>query len=421
MAPPTEAVQGHTLQDLLDGRLPDDRGRFGDFGGRFVPETLMPAITHLERGAREALADPEFLRELESQLKHWVGRPTPLSKADGLADAWNAAEVWLKREDLTHTGAHKINNGLGQALLAQRLGATRVVAETGAGQHGVAAAAGCARVGLPCTVYMGEIDVARQAPNVQRMRMLGAEVVSVTTGDRTLRAAIDEALRDWVRDPEGTYYLIGSVVGPHPYPWLVRELQTVVGKEARAQVIERAQALPDLVAACVGGGSNAIGLFHGFLADADVQILGLEAGGTSTRIGHNAATIVNGRPGVLHGAHTTLIQTDDGQIIDTESISAGLDYPGVGPEHAFLHSVGRVEYSAVSDAEALAAVDECCLREGILPALESAHALAGARAWSLDNPGSRILIGLSGRGDKDLATLIERSDTSSDTQAGADV
>ena len=393
-----------TLDRLLDGSLPDERGRFGEYGGRFVPETLMGALTRLEAGAKEALADPGFGARLASELRDWVGRPTPLSLAEGLSEAWGA-EVWLKREDLTHTGAHKINNAIGQALLAMRLGARRVVAETGAGQHGVAAAAACARLGIPCRVYMGEVDVARQAPNVLRMQALGTEVVSVTTGDRTLRAAIDEAIRDWVSDPEGSYYLIGSVVGPHPYPWLVRELQTVIGREARDQIMTQRGGLPDAIAACVGGGSNAIGLFHGFLADEDVRILGFEAGGQGAALGENAATIEHGRPGVLHGAHTLLIQDPHGQIVDTESVSAGLDYPGVGPEHAFLHHIGRVEYRQVGDSAALAAVMECCRCEGILPALESAHALAGAKEWAREHPGGMILIGLSGRGDKDLETL----------------
>jgi tryptophan synthase beta chain len=392
------------LEDLLSGALPDERGRFGPYGGRFVPETLMPAITRLERGAREALADPEFRARLTAELEDWIGRPTPLTRAARLSGAWEA-DVWLKREDLTHTGAHKINNAIGQALLAKRLGAIRVVAETGAGQHGVASAAACARLGLPCTVYMGEVDAARQAPNVLRMRTLGAEVIEVKTGDRTLRAAIDEALRDWVSNPQQTYYLIGSVVGPHPYPWLVREFQRVIGDESRDQIQHRAGGLPDLVAACVGGGSNAIGLFHAFLGDESVEIRGFEAGGIGPELGENAATLVHGEPGVLHGAYTPLIQDAHGQIIDTESISAGLDYPGVGPEHAFLHEIGRVGYESVSDDEALAAVQECCRMEGILPALESAHALAGARRWAAAHPGARILIGLSGRGDKDLETL----------------
>lgn len=406
------AAHPATLAALLEGRLPDSNGRFGAFGGRFVPETLMPAITLLEEGARVALADASFRTALDAELKNWIGRPTPMTQARNLGQAWGC-DVWLKREDLTHTGAHKINNGIGQALLAKRLGARRVVAETGAGQHGVAAAAACARVGLPCTVYMGAIDVERQAPNVLRMRALGAEVVSVTTGDQTLRAAIDEALRDWVKDPAGTYYLIGSVVGPHPYPWLVREFQKVIGIEARHQMLTDAGRLPDLVAACVGGGSNAIGLFHGFLGDADVEILGLEAGGSSSALGENAATMAHGRPGVLHGAYTPLIQDEHGQVVDTESISAGLDYPGVGPEHAFLGDIGRVRYEPVVDGEALDAVQECCRCEGILPALESAHALAGAKRWALEHPGKTVLIGMSGRGDKDLPTLTRYLDSDS--------
>jgi len=398
-----------TLDDLLAGRLPDARGRFGRFGGRFVPELLVPALDRLEREVRAALANRAFLAGLARELRDWVGRPTPLTEAAGLGRAWGAS-VWLKREDLAHTGAHKINNAIGQALLAARLKARRVVAETGAGQHGVAVAAACARIGLPCTVYMGSIDVARQAPNVDRMFRLGARVVEVDVGDRTLRAAIDEALRDWVSDPEGTYYLLGSAVGPHPYPWLVRELQSVIGREARAQMIERAGRLPDAALACVGGGSNAIGLFHPFLADAGVTLLGIEAGGRGSAPGQHAATISHGTPGVLHGSYSMLLQDAHGQVIDTHSVSAGLDYPGVGPEHAFLRAAGRVRYEAASDAEALAAFRECCALEGILPALEPAHALAGARRWAARHPGATILIGLSGRGDKDLGALREAGD-----------
>ncbi len=392
------------LQDLICGRLPDARGRFGPFGGRFVPEMLVGAVERLEREARRALADQEFVDRLHTELRSWVGRPTALTRADGLGRRWNA-EVWLKREDLTHTGAHKINNAIGQALLAKQMGADRVVAETGAGQHGVATAAACARLDIPCTVYMGSIDAKRQAPNVLRMRRLGAEVVQVMTGDQTLRAAIDEALRDWVSDPEGTYYLLGSAVGPHPYPWLVRSLQSVIGREAREQMLESADGLPDVAIACVGGGSNAIGLFHAFIADPEVDLLGVEAGGSGREPGHHAATIAHGREGVLHGSYSLLLQDEHGQVGDTHSISAGLDYPGVGPEHAFLASIGRASYTTVSDEEALAALEECCAAEGILPALESAHALAGARTWAAGRPGSRILIGLSGRGDKDMPTL----------------
>ena len=404
------------FQALLDGRLPDAEGRFGPFGGRYVPETLMPAINRLTEGVYRYLPDPEFQRRLKNELTGWVGRPTALGEAPRLSERWGA-EVWLKREDLAHTGAHKINNTIGQALLAQALGATRVVAETGAGQHGVASAAACARVGLPCTVYMGDVDMARQAPNVERMIRLGATVVPVTSGDRTLRAAIDEAMRDWVSAPDETYYLLGSAIGPHPYPYLVRELQAVIGREAREQLLARSE-LPDAVFACVGGGSNAIGLFHGFLADRQVKLFGVEAGGRGQALGDHSATLAAGRPGVLHGTHTMLLYDDDGQILETHSISAGLDYPGVGPEHSFLQLVGRVEYVTASDTEALDALDECCALEGILPALESAHALAGARRWAKAHPHTRILIGLSGRGDKDMPILDEVSANSSAAAEG---
>jgi len=364
----------------------------------------MPAIERLDEGVRKYLADAEFQNELVTELRDWVGRPTALTPARGLGKAWTA-DVWLKREDLAHTGAHKINNALGQAMLAKRLGAQRVIAETGAGQHGVASAAACARVGLPCIVYMGAVDCERQSPNVARMKMLGATVVPVTSGDQTLRAAIDEALRDWVSDPVDSYYLLGSAVGPHPYPYLVRELQSVIGREAREQVLELTGTLPDLVVACVGGGSNSIGLFHAFLADKDVELAGIEAGGRGEGLGDNSATLSLGEPGVLHGAYSMLLQDEDGQIRETHSISAGLDYPGVGPEHALLSSIGRVRYETANDEEALSALRECCALEGILPALETAHALAGARSWASDNPGGRIVIGFSGRGDKDMPTL----------------
>jgi tryptophan synthase beta chain len=400
------AESASLLADLLAGRLPDERGRFGPYGGRFVPETLIPAHERLERGVRRWLVDAEFQAELGRELRDWVGRPTALSPAPHLSRRWGA-EVWLKREDLAHTGAHKINNAIGQALLARRLGARRVVAETGAGQHGVASAAACARVGLPCAVYMGALDMERQAPNVGRMKLLGAKVIAVNSGDRTLRSAIDEALRDWVSDPTGTYYMLGSAVGAHPYPYLVRELQAVIGREARAQMLERTGCLPDALVACVGGGSNAIGLFHAFLGDAEVEILGIEAGGCGTGLGQNAATLGLGRPGVLHGSYSLLLQDRDGQIQETHSISAGLDYPGVGPEHALLLALGRVHYEVASDQEALDAVRECAECEGILPALETAHALAGARRWAATHPGKRVLIGLSGRGDKDLTTLLQ--------------
>jgi tryptophan synthase beta chain len=402
------------LEALLAGRLPDAHGRFGEFGGCYVPETLMPAVTRLAEGVARYLPDAEFQARLNDELANWIGRPTALTHAPGLSARWGA-DVWLKREDLAHTGAHKINNTIGQALLAQALGATRIVAETGAGQHGVASAAACARVGLPCVVYMGAVDVARQALNVDRMRRLGAEVIAVESGDQTLRAAIDEAIRDWVSDPVATYYLLGSAIGPHPYPYLVRELQSVIGKEARAQILARSGSLPDAAFACVGGGSNAIGLYHGFLGDRDVALFGIEAGGHGPALGEHSATLSAGKPGVLHGTYSVLLYDRDGQIQETHSVSAGLDYPGVGPEHALLKQIGRVDYRTATDDEALAALDECCGAEGILPALESAHALAGARRWARENPGAKILIGLSGRGDKDMPILAEHPVGSSAT------
>jgi tryptophan synthase beta chain len=392
------------LAGVIDDVYPDERGRFGPFGGRYVPETLVPALERLEQGVHRYLRDPDFLGEFHAELATWVGRPTPLTHARELSRRWGA-EVWLKREDLAHTGAHKINNAIGQALLAKKLGAQRVIAETGAGQHGVASAAACARVGLPCTVYMGAVDMERQAPNVGRMKLLGATVAPVTSGDQTLRAAVDEALRDWVSDPHGTYYCLGSAIGPHPYPYIVRELQSVIGREARAQMLEQAGALPDVAIACVGGGSNAIGLFHPFVRDRSVELLGFEAGGSGSGLGENAASLAYGTPGVLQGCYSLLLQDEHGQIRETHSVSAGLDYPGVGPEHALLMLVGRVGYEAAGDEESLAALAECCAAEGILPAIETAHAFAGARKWASRNPGKRILIGLSGRGDKDMPTL----------------
>ncbi len=386
--------------------LPDARGRFGTFGGRYVPETLVAALQRLEESARAALADPIYRRSLDAELGDWVGRPTPLTRAQRLGDEWDL-EIWLKREDLAHTGAHKINNAVGQALIARRMGAERVVAETGAGQHGVATAAACARLGLPCTVYMGSVDIDRQSPNVHRMKLLGAEVVPVTSGDATLRAAIDEAMRAWVSDPAGTFYLIGSVVGPHPYPWLVRELQSVIGREARAQIMAAVEGLPQACIACVGGGSNAIGLFHPFLDD-PVELIGIEAGGSGAgNQRRHAATVSEGTPGVLHGSYSLLLQDSDGQVLETHSVSAGLDYPGVGPEHAFLNSSGRSNYYSVDDAAAVSALEECCTLEGILPALETAHALAGARDYARKHPGARVIVGCSGRGDKDLGILEE--------------
>ena len=404
VALPEPAERERLLAAEIAGQFPDARGRFGPYGGRYVPETLIPALDRLEAGIRQHLHSAEFQAQLNGELASWVGRPTALSYAPRLSAAWGA-KVWLKREDLAHTGAHKINNALGQALLAQRLGAKRIVAETGAGQHGVASAAACARLGLPCTVYMGAVDMERQAPNVGRMRLLGASVVPVTGGDQTLRAAIDEALRDWVSDPSGTFYLLGSAVGPHPYPYLVRELQAIIGREARAQFLKDQGALPDAVFACVGGGSNAIGMFHAFVPDRAVQIVGVEPGGRGTGLGENAASLSYGRPGVLQGCYSLLLQDDDGQIQETDSISAGLDYPGVGPEHALLMTAGRVQYESANDAEALEALQECAQLEGILPALESSHAFFGVKRWARANPGKRVILCLSGRGDKDMPTL----------------
>jgi len=384
--------------------LPDARGRYGVFGGRYVPETLVPALDRLQAGVERYLHDAEFLAEFNHELESWVGRPTALSHAPTLSKRWGA-QVWLKREDLAHTGAHKINNAVGQILLARRLGAKRVIAETGAGQHGVASAAAAARLGMPCVVYMGAVDVERQSPNVGRMQLLGATVVPVTGGEATLRAAIDEALRDWVSDPNGTYYCLGSAVGPHPYPYLVRELQAVIGREARAQMLERAGGLPDVAVACVGGGSNAIGLFHPFLGDTGVKLIGVEAGGRGPGLGDNAASLTFGTPGVLQGSYTLILQDAFGQVRETHSVSAGLDYSGVGPEHAYLMKSGRVAYESATDDEALDALAECAKFEGILPAIESAHAFFGARRYAQTHPGTRILIGCSGRGDKDMPIL----------------
>ncbi len=386
---------------LAAGELPDARGRFGPFGGRYVPEILVAALDRLTAEAKAALADEAFLAAFNRDLSTVVGRPTPLCEAPRLGSKYGV-RLLFKREDLAHTGAHKINNALGQALLAKRMGAQRVIAETGAGQHGVATAAACARVGLDCTVYMGAKDMARQAPNVARMRLFGAKVHPVTSGDATLRAAIDEALRAWVSDPEGLYYLLGSAVGPHPYPFLVREFQAVIGREARQQCLETYGRLPDVAVACVGGGSNAIGLFAPLVGDASIDLLGVEAGGDGTQHG---ASITFGTPGVLHGSYGPLLQDGNGQIQDTHSVSAGLDYPGVGPEHALLAETRRAKYIAVTDAEALAALRDCAAVEGILPALETAHALAAVEKIGRERPDALVLLGLSGRGDKDLDTL----------------
>ena len=385
--------------------IPDAEGRFGDYGGRYVPETLMPLVLQLDRAYADAKADPAFQAELNGFLEHYVGRASPLYFAARLSER-HGARIYLKREDLNHTGAHKINNCMGQILLAMRMGKTRIIAETGAGQHGVATATVCARFGLPCVVYMGAVDVERQKPNVFRMNLLGAEVRPVTSGSSTLTDAMNEALRDWVTNVHDTYYLIGSAAGPHPYPAMVRDFQAVIGQEARAQILKAEGRLPDAVVACVGGGSNAIGLFHPFLADEGVKIVGVEAAGKGMDTPEHAAAINGGRPGVLHGNKTYLLQDDEGQILEAHSISAGLDYPGIGPEHSWLHDVGRATYLTATDAEALAAFQECAELEGIIPALESSHALARlpelAREVGKDGI---IVLNLSGRGDKDVNTV----------------
>lgn len=391
------------VRPSLEPEAPARRGYFGDYGGRFVPEVLMPALEELEAAYEEARGDLGFQRELDRLAREYVGRPTPVFRADRLAARWGGAGVLLKREDLAHTGAHKINNALGQGLLALRMGKKRVIAETGAGQHGVATATVCALLGIGCVVYMGEEDVRRQALNVYRMRLLGAEVRSVGSGTRTLKDAINEAMRDWVTNVQGTYYLIGSVVGPHPYPSLVADFQSVIGREARAQVIADYGRLPDAVVACVGGGSNAIGVFAGFLDDPQVRLYGVEAGGQGEQVGAHSATLSRGRAGVLHGSRSYVLQDMWGQIAETHSVSAGLDYPGVGPQHSFLKDSGRASYHVIDDAGALAAFAELCECEGIIPALESCHALAFAKALAPRlGPASLILINLSGRGDKDI-------------------
>ena len=399
-----EKEKTELFKSAINGEFPDELGRFGPFGGRYIPETLVPAFSKLEEGMHKYLHDKQFMSEWHNELNQWVGRPTALTYAPRLSDSWGV-NIWLKREDMAHTGAHKINNAIGQALLAKKLGAKQIIAETGAGQHGVASAAACARVGLPCRVYMGAIDIDRQAPNVDRMRQLGAEVVSVESGDRTLRAAIDEAMREWVSDPTDTYYIIGSAVGPHPYPYMVREFQSVIGQECKRQMMDQSGSLPDAVFACVGGGSNAIGLFYPLIGDEDVELIGVEAGGKGSGLGQNAASLATGTPGVLQGAYTIILQDSDGQVQETHSISAGLDYSGVGPEHALLQYIDRVEYVSVQDNQALDALTELCQTEGILTALETAHAYAAAKIWAQKNPGKTILIGNSGRGDKDMSTL----------------
>jgi tryptophan synthase beta chain len=388
--------------------LPDEHGHFGPYGGQFVAETLMLPLEELTAAYRRYLKDPEFLAELDSDLAQYVGRPSPLYHAKRLSRELGGARIYLKREDLNHTGAHKINNTVGQALLAKRMGKKRVIAETGAGQHGVATATVAARLGMECVVYMGAEDIRRQAINVYRMRLLGAEVVAVTSGSKTLKDALNEALRDWVTNVDSTFYIIGTVAGPHPYPVMVRDFQTVIGREARAQVLEQTGRLPDALVACVGGGSNAIGLFYPFLNDAQVALHGVEAGGDGIETGRHAAPLCAGKSGVLHGNRTYLMEDQDGQIIETHSISAGLDYPGVGPEHAWLKDSGRARYHTVTDREALAAFHKLTRTEGIIPALESSHALAYAvnLAPGMD-PDGIIVVNLSGRGDKDIHTVAD--------------
>ncbi len=387
--------------------MPDERGHFGDYGGRYVAETLMPLILELETAYRAAKADPAFQAQFDDLMEHYVGRPSPLYFAERLTEALGGAQVWFKRDELNHTGAHKINNCIGQILLAIRMGKTRIIAETGAGQHGVATATVCARFGLPCTIFMGATDVSRQQPNVFRMKLLGAEVVPVTSGAATLKDAMNEALRHWVANVEDTFYIIGTAAGPHPYPELVRDFQSVIGKEARAQMLSRTGRLPDLLVAAIGGGSNAIGLFHPFLDDPDVKMLGVEAAGHGLDKQH-AASLAGGSPGVLHGNKTYLLQDEDGQITEAHSISAGLDYPGIGPEHAWLKDIGRVEYTSITDDEALDAFQILCRTEGIIPALEPSHAIAAVakRAKEMDRD-AVILANLCGRGDKDIFTVAE--------------
>ena len=388
---------------------PDERGHFGDYGGRYVAETLMPLVLDLEREYRAAQADPAFQAQFDDLLEHYVGRPSPLYFAERLTEAVGGAQIWFKRDELNHTGAHKINNCIGQILLAIRMGKTRIIAETGAGQHGVATATVCARFGLPCTVFMGAEDVRRQSPNVFRMKLLGAEVRPVTSGRGTLKDAMNEALRDWVANVDDTFYIIGTAAGPHPYPELVRDFQSVIGKEARQQMQDRIGRLPDLLVAAIGGGSNALGLFHPFLDDADVKMLGVEAAGHGLDGNEHAASLLGGFPGVLHGNRTYLLQDEDGQITEGHSISAGLDYPGIGPEHAWLKDSGRVEYTAVTDEEALEAFQLLCRTEGIIPALEPSHAIAAVEKRAKDMPKDAIILAnLCGRGDKDIFTVAER-------------
>jgi len=392
-------------------QLPDANGYFGRFGGQFAPETLMPAISELTAAYEEAKHDPAYQAEIDRLAKYYVGRPTPLYEAKRFAEAAGEGKgprIFLKREDLAHTGAHKINNALGQALLAKRMGKKRIIAETGAGQHGVATATACALLGLDCIVYMGEVDIHRQSLNVFRMRLLGADVRSVTSGSKTLKDAINEAIRDWVTNVDDTFYIFGTVAGMHPYPMIVRDLQSVIGREAKAQFAEQVGGLPDMVVACVGGGSNAMGLFHAFVPEKDVAITGVEAGGRGLDGNENAATLVKGEEGVLHGSWSYILQDDDGQIIETHSISAGLDYPGVGPELSWMKDSGRATFAAITDDEALEGFKLLCRTEGIIPALESSHAIAWAAMHTKDlGPDASVIVNVSGRGDKDMHTVAE--------------
>ena len=386
---------------------PDESGHFGIFGGRFVAETLMPLILSVEEAYTAARQDPEFQRDFDYYAKHYIGRPSPLYFAQSLTRELGGARIYFKRDELNHTGAHKINNTLGQILLARRMGKKRIIAETGAGQHGVATATVCALFDLPCVVYMGDTDIERQSPNVFRMKLLGAEVVPVASGTATLKDAMNEALRDWVANVEDTFYIIGTVAGPHPYPAMVRDFQSVIGREVKKQIVEAEGQLPDTLVACIGGGSNAMGLFHPFLDD-DVRMIGVEAAGHGIATGQHAASLTGGRPGVLHGNRTYLLQNEDGQITDAHSISAGLDYPGIGPEHSWLHEMGRVEYASITDQEALDAFKTCCRTEGIIPALEPAHALAHVE--KIAGPMDRdqiIVMNMCGRGDKDVFTVAD--------------
>jgi tryptophan synthase beta chain len=387
---------------------PDGEGHFGIFGGRFVAETLMPLILEVEQAYANAKADPAFQAELDNYLAHYVGRPSPLYFAERITEHFGGAKIYFKRDELNHTGAHKINNCMGQILLARRMGKKRIIAETGAGQHGVATATVCARFGLQCVVYMGATDIERQAPNVFRMKLLGAEIIPVTSGTATLKDAMNDALRDWVSNVDDTYYLIGTVAGPHPYPEMVRDFQCVIGNETKAQMQAAEGRLPDSLVACIGGGSNAMGLFHPFLDDTDVRIIGVEAAGHGIESGEHAASLTGGRPGVLHGNRTFLLQDNDGQILDAHSISAGLDYPGIGPEHAWLHDLGRVEYVSVTDREALDAFQLCSRLEGIIPALEPSHALAHVAKIAPELPADHLMVmNMCGRGDKDVFTVAE--------------